>query len=125
MKGDYTMNTDKIYAEAIANEYAPKDTSKVLALKKLDRKAKNKANIFAYTFGIVMTLVLGTGMCLSMGILGDGSAVIMGCGIALGILGIAGVGMNYHIYKKLLNAGKEKYAFEILQLAREISESAE
>ena len=68
---------------------------------------------------------LGTGMCLSMGILGDGSAVIMGCGIALGILGIAGVGMNYPIYKKLLNAGKEKYAFEILQLAREISESAE
>lgn len=49
----------------------------------------------------------------------------MGCGIALGILGIAGVGMNYPIYKKLLNAGKEKYAFEILQLAREISESAE
>ena len=125
MKGDHTMNTDKIYAEAIANEYAPKDTSKVLALKKLDRKAKNKANIFAYTFGIVMTLVLGTGMCLSMGILGDGSAVIMGCGIALGFLGIAGVGMNYPIYKKLLNAGKEKYAFEILQLAREISESAE
>ncbi len=125
MKGDYTMNTDKIYAEAIANEYAPKDTSKVLALKKLDRKTKNKANIFAYTFGIVMTLVLGTGMCLSMGILGDGSAVIMGCGIALGLLGIAGVGMNYPIYKKLLNAGKEKYAFEILQLAREISESAE
>ena len=125
MKGDYTMNTDKIYAEAIANEYAPKDTSKVVALKKLDRKAKNKANIFAYTFGIVMTLVLGTGMCLSMGILGDGSAVIMGCWIALGILGIAGVGMNYPIYKKLLNAGKEKYAFEILQLAREISESAE
>ena len=43
------MNTDKIYAEAIANEYAPKDTSKVLALRKLDRKAKSKANIFAYT----------------------------------------------------------------------------
>ena len=82
------MNTDKIYAEAIANEYAPKDTSKVLALKKLDRKAKNKANIFAYTFGIVMTLVLGTGMCLSMGILGDGSAVIMGCGIAWGFWGL-------------------------------------
>ncbi len=26
------MNTDKIYAEQIANEYAPKDTSKVVAL---------------------------------------------------------------------------------------------
>ena len=61
------MNTDKIYAEAIANEYAPKEASKVLALKKLDMKAKSKANIFAYTFGVVMALVLGTGMCLSMG----------------------------------------------------------
>ena len=30
------MNTDKIYAEHIANEYAPKETSKVKALKKLD-----------------------------------------------------------------------------------------
>lgn len=63
------MNTDKIYAEAIANEYAPKEASKVLALKKLDMKAKSKANIFAYTFGVVMALVLGTGMCLSMVVL--------------------------------------------------------
>ena len=33
------MNTDKIYAEQLANEYAPKDTSKVVALRKLDTKA--------------------------------------------------------------------------------------
>lgn len=32
------MNTDKIYAEQLANEYAPKDTSKVVALRKLDRR---------------------------------------------------------------------------------------
>ena len=56
------MNTDRIFAEAIANEYAPKNASKVLALKKLDRKAKRKANIFAYTFGTLMALVLGVGM---------------------------------------------------------------
>ena len=43
------MDMDRIYAEAIANEYAPKNTSKVMALKKLDRKAKSVANIFAYT----------------------------------------------------------------------------
>ena len=47
------MNTDKIYAESIVNEYAPKDTSKVVALKKLDTKAKAPANIFGYTFGII------------------------------------------------------------------------
>lgn len=37
--GEITMNADKIYAEAIANEYAPKEASKVLTLKKLDMKA--------------------------------------------------------------------------------------
>ena len=34
------MNTDKIYAQQIANEYTPKDTSKIIKLKKLDKKAK-------------------------------------------------------------------------------------
>ena len=50
------MNTDKIFAEAIANEYAPKDTSKVVALRKLDNKAKLPSEIFTYTFGIVSSL---------------------------------------------------------------------
>lgn len=118
------MNTDKIFAEAIANEYAPKDTSKVVALRKLDRKAKSTANIFAYTFGVGMTLILGLGMCLSMQVIGGG-ILMTGIGIFLGIIGIVGVGLNYPIYKKLLRTGKEKYAFEIMQLAREISESAE
>ena len=119
------MNTDKIFAEAIANEYAPKDTSKVVALRKLEKKKKNPANIFAYSFGVLMTLVLGLGMCLSMGTIGGGGVLMTGVGILLGILGMIGVGLNYPIYKKLLRSGKKKYAFEIMQLAREISEAAE
>lgn len=119
------MNTDKIYAEAIANEYAPKDTSKVVALKKLDRKAKSKANIFAYSFGVIMALVLGVGMCLSMQVIGDGSTMAMTAGIVVGIIGIAGISVNYPIYQKLLENGKKQYAFEIMQLAKEISEEAE
>lgn len=118
------MNTDKIYAEAIANEYAPKDTSKVIALKKLDRKAKSKANIFTYTFGVIMALVLGVGMCLSMKVIGTGSTFMMIVGIIVGIIGIVGVSVNYPIYKKLLENGKKQYAFEIMQLAKEISEEA-
>lgn len=119
------MNTDKIYAEKIAGEYAPKNTSKVVALKKLDRKAKSKANIFTYTFGVVMALVLGTGMCLSMGVLGGGSTVMTVVGIIVGIIGIAGVSVNYPIYKKLLESGKKRYAFEIMQIAKEISEGTD
>lgn len=116
------MNTDKIYAEQIANEYAPKETSKVIALRKLDAKAKRPANIFAYTFGIVAALVLGVGMCLCMGQIGDGTAVSFVAGIVIGVIGIVCVCINYPIYRKLLESGKKKYAFEIMELAKEISE---
>lgn len=116
------MNTDKIYAEQLANEYAPKDTSKVVALRKLDAKAKMPANVFAYTFGIVSSLIAGTGMSLSMGVIGGGSVGMLALGIAIGIVGFIGVGVNYPIYRKLLEKGKQKYAFEIMQLAKEITD---
>jgi hypothetical protein len=97
----------------------------VIALKKLDRKAKTPASIFAYSFGIIMTLVLGAGMCLSMKVIGNGSMSMMVTGILVGIVGIIGVGMNYPIYKKILKNGKQKYAFDIIELAKEISEKSE
>ena len=115
------MNTDKIYAESIAKEYAPKDNSKIVALRKLDAKAKNPANIFTYTFGIISALVLGTGMSFAMQVIGSGIAGMI-LGIIIGIIGIIGCCVNYPIYKKLLEKGKEKYAYEIVELAREISE---
>ena len=96
------MNTDKIYAEQLANEYAPKDTSKVIALRKLDARAKLPATVFTYSFGIISALVLG---------------------IVIGIIGMIGMGVNYPIYKRILANGKKKYAFEIMELAKEISEN--
>lgn len=116
------MNTDKIYAQQLANEYTPKDTSKVVKLKKLDKKAKQGANIFAYTFGIIFDLILGVGMCLSMKVIGNGSVAMTALGIIVGIIGLVGVGVNYPAYKKLLEKGKKKYAFEIIELAKEISD---
>ena len=114
------MNTDKIYAEQLANEYAPQDTSKVVALRKLDAKAKLPATVFTYTFGIVAALIFGIGMCLAMGQIGSGTTVSFVAGIVVGIIGM---GVNYPIYKKLLANGKQKYAFEIVELAKEISEN--
>lgn len=116
------MNTDKIIAEKIASEYAPKNTNKLQALKKLDRKAKQGAEIFAYTFGIISSLILGTGMCFAMEIIGNKTIVTMILGIVIGLIGIFGVSINYFIYKKLLNKGKMKYGSDIIQLAKEITE---
>ena len=115
------MNTDKIYAESIAKEYAPKDSSKIKALRKLDRKAKLPATVFTYTWGVVSALVFGTGMCLGMQVIGSG-IVGMIIGIVVGIIGMIGCGVNYPIYNKMLENGKKKYAYEIVELAREISE---
>lgn len=113
------MNTDKIYAESVANAYAPKNTSKINALKKLDRRAKLPATIFTYTFGIIAALIAGLGMCLSMQVLGSGDSMFV-LGIVVGVIGFIGMGVNYPIYKRLLEKGKQKYAFEIVQLAQEI-----
>ena len=113
------MNTDKIYAEHIANEYSKKKESKVLALKKLDRKAKLPAEIFAYTNGIIISLVFGLGMCLAMKVIGDAFVL----GIMIGVVGMVGVILNYPIYKKILESSKEKYSYDIIKLANEISES--
>ena len=115
------MNTDKIYAEAIANEYSKKEESKVIALKKLDRKAKLPAQVFTYTFGIVSALIFGLGMCLAMNVIDEGTSMFV-IGIIIGVIGMALMGINYPIYKKILENSKKKYAYDIIALAKEISE---
>ena len=115
------MNTDKIIAESIAKDYAPKESSKLVALKKLDNRAKLPATIFTYSWGIVSALVFGTGMCLAMQVIGGGLAGMV-LGIVVGIIGMIGCGVNYPIYKKMLEKGKAKYAYEIVELARQISD---
>lgn len=115
------MNTDKIYAEAIANEYSVKDASKVVALRKLDRKVKLFPTVFTYVFGVAAALILGVGMCLCMEVIGGGGTATMAIGVVVGLLGIAMASVNYPIYKKILSARKQKYAGDVIALAKEIS----
>ena len=96
--------------------------SKVVALRKLDARAKLPATIFTYTFGIIAALVTGVGMCFSMNVIGSGTTTMFVLGVIVGIVGLAGMGINYPIYKKMLAKGKQKYAYEIIELAKEISE---
>lgn len=115
------MNTDKAYAEKIAGEYAPKETRKAVALRKLDSRARRPAAIFAYTFGTVMSLLLGIGMCLSMNVIGGGTAFLI-LGAVIGTIGIIGISVNYPVYKKILEKSMNKYSADILSLARQIAE---
>ena len=114
-------NLDTVYAERIASEYDQKPASKLVALKKLDRKAKLPARIFTYTFGVSGALLLGVGMCLCMGVIGQSFSMAIPLGVVIGVIGIGVVSVNYPVYKKLLENGRKKYAFEIMELAKEIT----
>ena len=57
-------------------------------------------------------------MCFAMQVIGNSMIL----GIVIGIVGMLGCGINYPIYAKMLEKGKKKYAYEIVELAREISE---
>lgn len=110
------MNTDKIYAQLLAAEYAPSRSRKVIALKKLDSKAKRPAVVFAYVLGIVAILlfIIAAYMLILQMIWGIVFISISFCIMAL----------NYPLFKKLLKKAKHRYAFEIVELAKEICEDA-
>lgn len=114
------MDIDKIFAQNMANEYAQKKHSKVVALKKLDNKAKLPPTIFTYSFGLLAAFLAGLGMCLSMKVIGSGAFPATVFGIIIGIIGFFLMGINYPLYKKFMEKQKEKYAFEIIELAKEI-----
>lgn len=107
---------EKQIIEQIRSSYDVKRETDLEKLQKLDRAAKLPAAIFAYTFGIIGALVLGTGMCLVMEIIGAGLAAKVG-GIVIGMVGIAMLSCNYFIWRKLAEKGKKKYSARILELS--------
>lgn len=113
-------NLDKVYAKRIAEEYAPKEASKVIRLQKLDQKVKMPVLVWAYSLGVIGALIGGTGMSMIMTDFGPKGNVGFILGIILGIIGLLVCGINYPIYNKILKSRKQKYAFEITELAKEI-----
>ena len=107
---------DKFIAQKLHTEYSEQRSLEVNKLRSLDNKVKVPASVFAYTFGIIGALILGTGMCLAMKVIGD----LMAVGIVIGVIGIAMVSVNYPIYMAILKSRKAKYSKEILELSEKI-----
>ena len=108
-----TDEKDLKLVEKIKSEYTAKGEvqSQLDELKALNKKVKTPANIFAYTYCIIGTLVLGFGMCLAMKVIGD----LMALGIVVGVVGIAMVCTTYPTFSKILQTRKEKYANVIIE----------
>ncbi len=104
--------------ENIRSQYEPKSEqlTKLEQLQKLDRKVRRPASVFAYVFGAAGALVLGTGMCLAMKIIGNRMVL----GSVVGVIGIAMDSANYFIYRTILETRKKKYAQSVMKLSDEI-----
>ena len=112
-----TNNEERKIVEQIRSAYEiqPRTPSKLDELKALDKKVKAPAYAFAYTYGTAGSLILGTGMCLAMKVLGATISALMPVGIIVGFAGIAMVSTTFPLYQKLLSKRKAKYSDEIVR----------
>ena len=57
-------NTQNYMVEKIRTQYIEKESTELDALRELDAKVKRPANIFAYVFGSISAIIMGSGMSL-------------------------------------------------------------
>ena len=116
-------NNDKQFmAQKIRAQYIEREPSELDELRALDREVKRPANIFAYVFGSVSALIMGSGMSLVMTDVGTALGMESGLvpGIALGTVGLIMALLTYPMYKGILNGRKEKYGAKILEISDKI-----
>ncbi len=83
---------------------------------------KRPANVFAYIFGSIGAIIMGSGMSLVMTDVAEtvGIQNPMLYGIVIGIVGMLMAIVNYPIYKGILNARRKKYADSVISLSNKI-----
>jgi orotate phosphoribosyltransferase-like protein len=115
-------NDQQFMAQKIRTQYMEKESTELDALRQLDAKVKRPANVFAYTFGSISAVVMGTGMSLVMTDIGTiiGITSAMVPGIAIGVVGLGMALLTYPMYKSILESRKKKYGAQILELSEKI-----
>ena len=119
-------NDQEFLIQKIRTQYTEKEHTDLDALKELDAGVKRPANIFAYTFGTVSALIMGSGMSLVMTDIGSTLDIAspMVPGIVIGVVGMVMTIGNYPIFKAILSARRKKYASKIIALSDSISKKA-
>lgn len=115
-------NDKEFIVQKIRAQYTEKEYTSLDELKKLDAKVKRPVNVFAYIFGSIGAIIMGSGMSLIMTDIGNilNIADTMTIGIVVGIIGMLITIVNYPIYKKLLASRRNKYASQIMELSDKI-----
>lgn len=115
-------NDQEYLVQKIRTQYTEKEHTGLDALRELDAKVKRPANVFAYVFGIISAIIMGSGMSLVMTDIGTtlGMTETMVPGIIIGVIGMLMAIINYPIYKGILSSRRKKYANRIMELSDEI-----
>ena len=115
-------NSQNFLVEKIRTQYIEKESTQLDALRALDAKVKRPANVFAYVFGSISAIIMGSGMSLVMTDIGGtvGIADPMVPGIIIGVIGMLMAIANYPIYNKMLASRRRKYADQIVKLSDKI-----
>ncbi len=112
-------NDQEFLVQKIRTQYTEKEHTQLDELKALDAKVKRPANVFAYIFGSIGAVIMGSGMSLVMtdisSVIGIESAMVLG--IVIGVIGLLMAVVNYPIYKSILANRKKQYADEIMKLS--------
>ncbi len=116
------MNDQEFMVQKIRSHYVDNRPSRLEELQALDRRVKRPANVFAYSFGTLAALIMGSGMSLVMtdlgAALGLGDTLIPG--IVTGVVGMVMAFAVYPIYKAILKVRRKKFAPQILALSEEM-----
>ena len=115
-------NDQEYHVQKIRTQYTEKEHIQLDELKELDAKVKRPANVFAYVFGSISAIIMGSGMSLVMTDIGSAIGIDnpMVPGIIIGVVGMVMAIANYPIYKKYLSARRMKYADQIMELSDKI-----
>ncbi|MBE5880001.1 MAG: dihydropteridine reductase [Lachnospiraceae bacterium] len=115
-------NDQEFMVQKIRSEYTEKEHTQLDELKALDAKVKRPANVFAYVFGSISAIVMGSGMSLVMTEIGNSIGIQnpLVPGIIIGVIGMIMAIVNYPIYKGILSSRKKKYGEEILKLSEKL-----
>ena len=115
-------NDQDFLVQKIRTQYTEKKNTELDELKALDSKVKRPANVFAYIFGSISAIIMGSGMSLVMTDIGEtvGIQNPMLYGIVIGVIGMIMANINYPIYKGILSSRRKKYADKIITLSDKI-----
>ena len=110
----------------IRDKYTTKASTedKRARLRRLDARVTARAQSIALIFGVIGTLILGTGMSLCMSdfskILGSHKSLAIVLGIILGVNGGMLAALAYPMYNRIMEREKKRVAPEILRLTEDL-----